>query len=77
MDNLNLPTILKDPFTYAGVVRISTHCYKGSMSGIWRFTGTVEFVNGNTNGSQDFEGKDVKELHTQMNTFLESLKTTQ
>lgn len=64
---------LKDPFEKDCVTSISMRYWKGSFSDDWYFTGTVEFINGNTKGEQKFDCSSPDQLHAEINEFLKTL----
>ncbi len=78
-DNLNakLPSIIKDPFALKKVNRIYVSYYPNgvlSSSNGPHCSGSIEFINGNTKGEQQFEGHDFDEVVLKMKAVLEELK---
>ena len=68
-----IPSLLKDPFKQSCIKSISTHCWKNGYSGKIYFTGTIKFVNGNTQGVQEFETEDWPSLIEKMEIFIKQL----
>lgn len=64
---------LTNPFEADCIIRLSTWCAKNGWSG-WRYTGTIEFENGNTKGEQKFSAENFGALLKKMELFVEELK---
>jgi hypothetical protein len=65
-------SILKDPFNKENMNGLSIFCSIG-WNGQWSYNGTVRFKNGNTQGEQRFEGKDLKDLLLKIENFVETI----
>ncbi len=61
--------VLKNPFDKSKVEDIHIHYWRGT--GKW--SASVEFKNGNTEGTQKFSGDDFNVVVFEMNEFLKSL----
>lgn len=70
----SVPSSLNNPFATDKVSDIWIHMRKGIWDGEYKFTGSVEFSNGRTNGEQKFEGTDIMDVVKQIYAFLEQLK---
>lgn len=70
----SVPSSLNNPFATDKVSDIWIHMRKELFSERFRFTGSVEFSNGRTNGQQKFEGTDIMDVVKQIYAFLEQLK---
>lgn len=64
---------LNNPFSAKYVKAIRLHGYPEVSSINWR--GSIEFQNGDTEGTQKFETYDLVEITQKMDTFIKSLNT--
>lgn len=62
---------LKNPFMADKIVKFSTYCYP--IMGRWKYSGTIGFKNGNTEGEQKFQADDFGALLTKMEKFMADL----
>lgn len=69
-----LPTLVKDPFKGDYIEGIHMHANKQLIGGGFRFSGSVEFKNGNTGGEQKFKANSLGELYTDIMNFCLSLE---
>ncbi len=67
-----LPSILKDPFSKVCVKRISVSVYLNGNN--WMAHGNVDFVNGQTEGSQKFAGTEFDEVVLKIREFIKELE---
>lgn len=65
-------TDLKNPFSTDKMVQFSTYCRRG-YNGVWKYTGTIEFENDKTEGSQRFEADDFSALLKKMEAFINEM----
>jgi hypothetical protein len=71
----NLPDCLKNPFSTESIVSVSMLGYKSSFGNEFRYSGWVEFKNGNTYGKQEFKASSFGELYMMIYKFCEQLET--
>lgn len=69
-----LPTLVKDPFKGECINAIHMHVTKQIIGNGYRISGSVEFKNGNTEGTQNFRANSLGELYTQIQNFCLSLE---
>lgn len=69
----NIPSTLNNPFDSKKVKGIHIHCTESIFGGKWYISGNIEFQNGDTEGVQRFEGKDIMDVVTKIYNFLEQL----
>ena len=65
-------SVLKDPFTKQCVKAIHCHVYNNEDSDV-SVRGSVEFKNGETEGTQKFKTNDFSILIKQIDDFIKSL----
>jgi len=68
---INNLSIIKDPFNNKCVSAIHMHSYP--KYGGLEWMSSIEFINGQTEGTQKFEGKDFEDITIQMKSFIETL----
>lgn len=73
MEEAKSLSVVKDPFNKNSVRRIWFCASDWRGDGEWIFSGSVEFQNGLTKGEQDFKGKSIEDVITQLQSFLEEL----
>lgn len=66
-------SILNDPFLKNGVNKIFIHIIKSSFTDRFNVSGSIEFINGSTEGKQKFEANDFDSLIYQMKNFMKNL----
>lgn len=66
-------SILKDPFSNSCVTKVMTYAFKNIFNDEWKYTGDIEFKNGQTQGKQKFTGRDMADVIHQMEAFLATL----
>lgn len=74
MDNWNNENLLgriKDPFNFKNIT--SLRLYSSEFLKVVRFYAIVEFKNGQTGGSQKFEGSNMDDVYIEMRTFIQQL----
>lgn len=69
----NIPSTLNNPFDSKKVKGIHIHCTESIFRRTWDISGSIEFKNGDTEGVQRFEGKDIMDVVTKIYKFLEQL----
>lgn len=69
----DLPSEIKNPFKFECIEGIHIHYGKYPFSGKPYFDATIEFKQGNTNGSQKIEGKDLTDVFIKVMEFCKSL----
>lgn len=69
-----LPTEVKNPFNCDYIEGIHMHANKQLIGGGFRFTGSVKFENGNTEGTQNFEADNLGELYVKIQNFCMTLE---
>jgi hypothetical protein len=75
--NEKLPSVINDPFKKTQVTSISVDYEQSIWSfdkGKWSATGRVKFKNGNTEGSQKFEGQTFDEVVLKIKSMIENLE---
>lgn len=66
------PSVIQDPFELNNIKKVFIHsmiCY-----GDWVHTGEVEFMRGNTSGTQKFRGSNMDDVIYQIKQFLKELQ---
>ena len=69
-----LPTEVKNPFNCDCIESIHMHANKNMFGGGFRFTGSVEFKNDNTEGTQKFKADNLGELYVKIQNFCMTLE---
>lgn len=69
-----LPTLVKDPFKGGCIKAIHMHVLKNSFGEGFDISGSVEFKNDNTEGTQRFKANTLGELYTKIQNFCLSLE---
>ena len=69
----NIPSNLNNPFDSKKVKGIHIHCTESIFRRTWDISGSIEFKNGDTEGVQRFEGKDIMDVVAKIYKFLEQL----
>ena len=71
-----IPSVINDPFNAKSI-----ECVKMRAERAWftkdrpfRFSGSVEFTNGDTDATQNFKANSLAELYTKMAEFCASLE---
>lgn len=65
---------INDPFKKECLKEISLFAHRSMFSPYYfRFSGSVEFQNGNTKGEQNFEGSSLGDIYNQIYEFCENL----
>lgn len=64
-------SIIKDPFGSEFVESLRINCSKDIFTKVWHYRGVIEFKNGNTEGTQRFEEKDLTTLLKKMQIFVD------
>ncbi len=67
-----LPSILKDPFSRVCIKRLNVGMYLNGNN--WIAHGNVDFVNGQTEGSQKFNGTEFDEIVLKIREFIKELE---
>jgi len=68
-----LPSVIKDPFQLNNIRKLFIYSAIG-IAGQWIHTGEVEFVNGQTLGTQKFQGDTTDEVIFKIKEFLKELQ---
>lgn len=63
-------SVIKDPFRGENIKSLSIYFFKSGFSGRFSFSASVKFVNGDTEGQQNFEGNSPDELFEKLGAFL-------
>lgn len=69
-----IPSVVKDPFDAKYIETISMRCSRGIFSGVYEFSGYVEFKNEKTEGKQKFTASNLGELYMKIMEFCKSLE---
>lgn len=69
----NSVSIINDPFNTRSMKSLRVFCYKLGGSG-WSYNGAVEFQNGDTEGQQNFKGKDLRDVLMKIEAFVKDLE---
>lgn len=67
------PSVIKDPFQLNNIRKLFIHSMIG-IGGEWIHTGEVEFINGQTQGTQKFKGDTTDEVIFKIKEFLKQLQ---
>lgn len=67
------PSVINDPFKQNCIERIKITMRKKLFSRELAFEGQVDFKNGNTSGSQEFEGTDLYDVFKKVAMFCTNL----
>jgi hypothetical protein len=70
--NLNIHSIIKNPFNSNSITHVRVSSTKGFFDK-WIHSGIVEFKNGNTQAEQKFEGENIDDVLNQIRKFIEQL----
>ena len=74
LDGNVIPGILNFPFNKASVTAVRMHYTKSSFSGEWTARGSVDFKNGNTEGTQRIQEKTIGEFLRVAQEFISELE---
>ena len=66
------PSIIQDPFKVSNIEKVFIHSM--ISFGNWHHTGEVEFIRGNTKGTQKFRGSNMDDVIYQIKQFLKELQ---
>lgn len=72
-DNSELLSVIQNPFNFNNISSIRLFSYDNYEIGAKsnkKFKATVEFTNGNTNGSQSFLADNMDECYLKMRAFI-------
>jgi hypothetical protein len=70
----SMPSVIKDPFYGEHISAIHMHANKSVFSGLFTFTASVEFRNGDTEGRQEFRADNLGGLYQKVVDFCMSLE---
>lgn len=74
-NNIDALSEIKDPFLKDKIICLLINVSKGIFSPYaWRFSASVEFKNGDTEGKQNFNASSFDELIVKVKAFLETMK---
>ena len=71
----NLPDCIKNPFSTENIIMVNMMRAKSYFGNEFRYSGWVEFKNGNTTGRQEFNASSFGELYMMIYKFCEQLET--
>lgn len=71
-----IPSLVKDPFDAKCIEKISMRAERSWFGEVrpFKFRGSVEFQNGQTEGTQNFEASNLGELYEKIAEFCKSLE---
>lgn len=69
-----LPMEVNNPFNCDCIESIHLHANRKMFGGGFRFSGNVNFENGNTEGTQNFEADNLGELYVKIQNFCMTLE---
>ena len=72
-DTKILPSEINNPFNFDSITAISIRYYKSSWDNGRNFRGSVDFENGLTRGTQDFNGESLSDVFKQIHDFCDKL----
>ena len=70
------PVVIQNPFSSKNISYISIWASPKLFSkqdGVWEFSATIAFKNGNTKGEQKIEGDNFSDLFTKLAAFCKSI----